>query len=191
MSEHDQDPPPPGPALAPDGTVTGRPRPAPSLEPTPAAEEAPLELQARPRAVKELPLETFRDPPPPPGRSTRRSTGLAIVVVAVALAVGFFGASMLVERRAAEGGGPPTVRPSTDLEGFLAGKRLPVVVDSEPPGAVVQIGADVVGVTPWAGDNRWGEAEVNVRKKGYQPWKGRLSKDAESRLNATLQPAAP
>lgn len=181
MTDHDRDPLPPGPALGTDGTVTGRPAPQPSVEPVPPAEEAPLELQERPRAVFEPPPDSYREPP------QQRSTNpaLAVVVVAVALAAGFFGASLLTRRD--PGGGPDVVKPTSEVGGLLAPKRLAVVIDSEPAGAVVQIGSDVVGVTPWAGDNRWGEAEVRLTLKGHQPWKGRLSGDADSHLSATLQ----
>lgn len=67
------------------------------------------------------------------------------------------------------------------------GETLPVVVTSEPDGATIRVGGEVIGVTPWAGDNVWsGEQPVVLELRGYRPWQGSLQGGREVRLSARL-----
>jgi hypothetical protein len=176
MGETDPDE-PERPALDSEGRLTGRLR---RLEPAPEPlasppDEAPLELEERPRAVKTLPLQQFRDEPLPPAR--RR--GLWLALGALALGAGLFGASLLL--------GPAAWR---QLPAGVVSppRRGTVLVQSEPAGATVRIAGQVVGATPFAGDNRWGDAEVTVSLPGYAPWKGALvAGREEQRLSARLR----
>jgi hypothetical protein len=169
------------PALDRDGQLTGRIQRLELREGPPEAEAggAPIELVDRPRAVKTLPRQVFRDPVEPRGRRAR-----VIAAVVAILALGASGAALLLWKA-----GPPEdgVRASSALEATIAARKEPVLVDSEPPGATVRIAGQVVGTTPWAGDNLWGDAEVALSLPGYAPWKGRLRPRAESRFSVTLK----
>jgi PEGA domain len=183
MSETDPDE-RPGPALDREGNLTGRIQrlELPGSPPGLGEVEAPLELQERPRLEKTLPVERFREAPVLPSR--RR--GLLLALVAALLAVGLFVAAIFTLRP----GGPrpePTVRSTSELQGLLAPHHVTVVVSSEPDGATVRIAGQVVGTTPWAGDNLWGEAEVLVSLPGYAPWRGRLGRSGDQRLSASLK----
>nr|BDT32795.1 protein kinase [Myxococcus sp. MH1] len=64
-----------------------------------------------------------------------------------------------------------------------------LMLTSEPSGATVLIGDKPVGTTPLALDNLYpeGPVAVQVRLKGYRPWKGTFPGGEPARLEATLQ----
>jgi hypothetical protein len=127
-----------------------------------------------------MPLDHFREPVEPPAPRRGRRAVLVAVGLAALLAGGV-GLALFAP--------PPegTVRPSSEVEAFLARTRYPVLVDSEPPGATVKIAGEVVGTTPWAGDNRWGDGEVALELPGHAPWKGRLLPRAASTFSVRLK----
>jgi len=64
-----------------------------------------------------------------------------------------------------------------------------LLVLSQPTGATVLIGGEVMGTTPWAGDNVWpkGRLRVEVRKAGYRTWETTVEGGVEQTVEATLR----
>lgn len=194
-TEDEEDAPFKGPALRPDGQITGRtPAAAPpeGLDARFGALELPrapsLELELVERAPKQVEprVERFRDEPPP----RRRSVGLKVAVVAGALGVALFSTFLLAPRPFLARVGLDRLRNDFEL-GPLSFRRahLPLLVESTPPGATITIAGKVVGVTPWAGDNAWlDQAPITVALDGYAPWTGRLREGVEQKVNLTLKP---
>jgi serine/threonine protein kinase len=68
--------------------------------------------------------------------------------------------------------------------------RTPILsIESEPSGAKIQIGSQVLGQTPLFIENLYPRTEIEVRLslKGYQPWTGRFSGGEAAELRATLR----
>lgn len=64
----------------------------------------------------------------------------------------------------------------------------PVVIDSDPPGATVRAADQVLGVTPWAGNNPYlTDTELTISLPGYQPKKVVLPGAKESHLSVALR----
>lgn len=160
---------PPLPASAPsldlEGRLVNRFKPVP---PAADPEEAPLELAERTPTVREPRRTEFREPQPAPRVAARR-----VVVAAFALAVGALVVALVAGPRLSPHG--------------LFAPRPALVIESQPPGATVRIGSEVVGTTPWAGDNLWQDATVTVELPGYRPWTARLQASGDQTLSATLR----
>lgn len=64
-----------------------------------------------------------------------------------------------------------------------------LIVDSEPSGATVVIAGKVVGQTPLAMDNVWppGAVPIEIRAKGFKPWRGSIRGREAQRIEAALQ----
>lgn len=66
-------------------------------------------------------------------------------------------------------------------------------VTSEPRGAVVRLGTEPVGITPWIGEPPLGTHEISVELAGYEVRRDRvlLAADRASDLDVTLTPRTP
>jgi hypothetical protein len=72
-----------------------------------------------------------------------------------------------------------------DAMPVLAGP--PVVIVSEPPGATIRAADQVLGVTPWAGNNPYlTDTELTLTLPGYQAKKVVLPGAKEAHLSVTL-----
>lgn len=175
-----------GPALNAAGHLERRlARIEPQGAPAPPEAAGPaLELAERAPKRPEAPPGSYRAPLP----NFRRRLAVRLVVAGVVLGLVLFAGALASSRRRGATPGD-TVRSATILDQLLAGgPRAPVVITSEPPGATVRVGSDVVGQTPWAGDNVWvGELPVVVELEGFRPWKGSLRGGEETRLDARLK----
>jgi serine/threonine-protein kinase len=191
--------PPPGPALDASGRLTGAPEtPSPArarmtamleqIEPVqrPAREvelESGLEAEAEPLVTARE--EPSRQPLPPsqewvpgyeplPGRygaGARKPSSFprSVALLLVLLAVGGAGASYLLW-------GPRELRAKYYA---LTGppNQAVLTILSEPDGAQVRIAGKPMGTTPLMQENlypRGVDVEVQVTKKGFQPWTGRI-----------------
>lgn len=177
-----------GPALRPDGTVEGRPAPAASSAPAPVTAPAPapevkLELARRPAPRGWSPPTAYR---PEPARPRR---WLPLVLVGF-VAAGFAIAAAAVVFAPTK----PTRLPELKLPAavhdalpVLAGP--PVVIVSDPPGATIRAADQVLGVTPWAGNNPYlTDTELTLSLQGYQPKKLVLPGAKEAHLTVSLSP---
>lgn len=174
-----------GPSLSADGHLEGRfgaEEPPPAEGPPPPA-EAPLELAPRAPKPVEEPVELPREVP---RAGNRRPGALKAVVALIALAVvGAVALLRLQPRLHREL--PDGVRSSTLLDELLRSDAPPIIITSEPPGAVITIDGEPIGQTPWAGQNRWtGTARVALRLSGYAVWEGTLNGGTEERIAAEL-----
>lgn len=170
---------PDGPALDVDGNVVNRPaRAEPMLSEVP---EPPLELPDAPRRVHEPAPTSYREGAP----VTRRSVWprlVALLVLLMLLAGGVAAAVMLVPYSA----WPPLLRDLVQ-QSLALRSRATVVVTSEPTGAVVRIAGQVVGTTPWAGDNVWPETTLTVEMPGYEPFTRPLAGQRDAVVRAELR----
>ncbi|MFZ5446120.1 MAG: PEGA domain-containing protein [Myxococcota bacterium] len=177
-----------GPSLSADGRLQQR---LEAVEPPPAipppAVDAPLELAERTASASRAPeIADFRPDAPPPRRARPLAARLVLGLVAIALGaliVLLLLQPQLVAHRSPDGVSEPTV-----LEKLNLGERAPVLIESSPPGAKLTIDGEVVGETPWAGDNRWsGTVPVRLEAPGYRPWEGTLEGGKSVTLNARLK----
>ncbi len=195
-TEDEEDSPFQGPALRPDGQITGRtPAATPpneALEGRFGAVELPrapsLELELVERGPKQYEprVESFRPEVPPP----RRGRGLKVALGALGLGVALLATFLLAPRPLLARVGLDGLRGEFDV-GPLAFRRhsAPLLVQSTPSGATVTIAGKVVGVTPWAGDNVWPhEAPITVSLAGYSPWSATLREGVEQKLSVALKP---
>lgn len=153
-----------GPSLDADGRLIKRFEPAPA---PPEPPEVSIELKERsPKRIERAP-DTYRpEPPPPPRWGLRIGLGLAVLLGAVVGVVAWRAPGLV----------------------YSVGRvRHSVVVTSDPSGATIRIGQTVVGETPWAADNVWGNVDISVELKGYQRWTGTLSNDRDVTLSAHLK----
>jgi PEGA domain len=168
---HDEEP---ERSLGADGTLHGPKTTTPS---TPLAmeaqlrgdDEAPLELVER-----KIKLTEYADPPSHRvSRDEQRLAGwklaIPIVLVLSLLAVG--AVSVWRPRYFSQ------VIPKTAL-----------VIVSEPPGATISIGSQVVGTTPWAGDNIWvGTQKVTLTHEGFRDASRSFQGQRDSTLNVPME----
>jgi serine/threonine-protein kinase len=169
-----------GPASSGAGTTSSL---ADSIEATPRRPSAPSVTQARGDSLE---LEE-RAPRPestwdevPASAAPRRWGRRLVLLMGVAFAVG--GSVWLWPHR------------TTVANRLMASVNRPMpppvlMLTSEPSGATVLIGDKPVGTTPLALDNLYpeGPVAVQVRLKGYRPWKGTFPGGEPARLEATLQ----
>ena len=67
---------------------------------------------------------------------------------------------------------------------------MPILsIESEPSGAKIQIGSQVLGETPLFIENAYPKTQIEVRLslKGYQPWTGKFAGGEAAELKATLR----
>jgi hypothetical protein len=170
-----------GPSLDADGKLVKRPGAADegdAAAPTeagapPPTDDAPIELAERTAKHVDPTPEAYRDEPKPPRRAPKVALVLGVLVLAL-----LAGALLL----ASQDDRGQWRSPLDALQGHHT-----VLITSEPDGATVRLGTQVLGKTPWAGDNIFGDGEVVVELKGYQPWKGRLRAGEDVVLRATLK----
>jgi serine/threonine-protein kinase len=185
-----------GPALRPDGQITGRTpaaSPPPELDARFGAMElqrAPsleLELAERPPKKVEPRVESFRDEPPPP----RRRLGLKVALGAVALGIALFSTFLFAPRSFLARVGLDARRDAFELGPLsFRSPAPPLILESTPSGATITISGKVVGTTPWAGDNTWpDQAPISVSLRGYSLWQGQLIEGRELKANIKLKPA--
>jgi len=185
-----------GVELDPSGKVVGaRPRPAaPPVAPTPRPVTEPaLELAsvqygstahetgAHSSGWSAAPVApTEPEPPPeafpldaPPARSHRARWVLAAAGL-VALGAG----ALLLA---------PKYGHRVPLPMALAGSHM-LQISSEPPGATVSIGGNIVGKTPLFIDNAYAPDEIRVELslRGYRPWTGTFRGSQDQSVSATL-----
>jgi hypothetical protein len=120
---------------------------------------------------------------PPPG--ARPGTKVALALMATLLLAGA-GAWHLTKGRRLQ---PDSVRSTTAVDVLLAvASGPPMVIMSEPSGAVVRVSGREVGVTPWAGENSSiGSIEVELSAPGYAPYRRRYEGRTEVHLEARLR----
>jgi hypothetical protein len=194
----------PGPVLNERGEVERPAGPAdasstPQLLPEvtlPTQAPPPLELAYPTRPAEAPPPPVFAPPPPVQSPRTRSRWPFVLLALVVVAACGlFFGGALVVQElrqlaqqrlsealTASRQQGPSVLEQLPKL-----GETPPVVITSEPDGATIRVGGEVVGVTPWAGDNVWsGEQPVVLELRGYRPWQSSLQGGREVRLSARL-----
>jgi eukaryotic-like serine/threonine-protein kinase len=69
-------------------------------------------------------------------------------------------------------------------------KATPILsIESEPSGAKIQIGSEVLGQTPLFIENIYPKTQIEVKLslKGYQPWTGKFAGGQAAELKATLR----
>ena len=177
----------PGPTLSADGTLEGRLN---RLEPASPGtwqpvdpNAAPLELaEVAPRVVAPLPVR-----PEPPSRKPRLplyvvfgSMGLGVLILIFALVRDVVSAPPVA--RADE------VRALGSVEEKLSAptSKGRAVIQSEPDGAEIVVNGQVIGTTPWAGDNLIGTQVFELRHAGYRTWKGHLPDRADATLSVRM-----
>lgn len=183
---NDDDPLRNGPSLSADGRLEGR---FGAVEPPPLQApkdpvEAPLELAERAPKAVEARVERYRADL---RARNQRPWALKAVVALIALAVIGFVALLRFQpqlRREL----PDGVRDSTLIDELTRDDAPPLIITSEPPGAVITIGGKTVGQTPWAGENRWeGSTKVVIQLNGYAVWEGKLNGGTEQKIAAELK----
>ncbi len=176
-----------GPSLSADGRLEQRmqgvePAFAPPAAFTPPV-EPPLELAARSPQAIEARVQVFRDSARP------RAVPGALKLVGL---LGLLGAGLLAgflyfqPRFHAET--PFGVTEPSLIDQLNLGEPQPLIISSTPSGASVSIAGQVVGQTPWAGDNRWTtQVPVRVELPGYQRWEGKLEPGKPRTLDVKLK----
>jgi serine/threonine-protein kinase len=136
---------------------------------------------------------TRMDAPPPP----RSRLPVALAIALLALAVGGFAVVRLTTRDAARAGELPSTAPATSPP--AAPRSFTLVLDSQPSGADVWDGDDVIGATPMQvtidrAGVKAGPRRFIVKLDGYAPYTV-LQGDSESIVKVTapldLLPPAP
>lgn len=148
----------------------GAPPPA-AFEP-PKMTDAELELARVPRKPGEwVDTGPYRDDPSKRGVNK----GLVAVILLAVLGAGAVAAFMVF----------PTLQRKLPLP-VTPAKAL--VVSSNPGGASVVVEGSVIGVTPYAGDNRWkGRPKVELRLNGYETFYGSFEGGRDQSISATLK----
>jgi len=160
--------------------------------------QAPIELAAAPPQPKpcepsepsELPI-SFEDQFAKP-RPRRRIGRLLLVLIAVAIA-GLVISGGLSHRDGWLAELKRTSNRSKELlraKGINVERALPTLeVESDPSGALVQIGEERLGTTPLFMENNFPPSEIEVRVSlhGYQPWKGVFLGGETAVVKAKLQ----
>lgn len=186
MSESDPSdhpPAPEGPALDVDGRLVNGPLPPQPLPPPGflPSEEPPLELPELPPRRYEPVADAYREEPPPPP-NPRRRVAIAVFVAALVVGLGLLAMSLVL---------PPSSWSSglerLEVSGAVGAAAPTVVVTSEPDGASVRIDGRLVGTTPWASDNLWGDTTIAVERPGYVTFTAPLKARANVRVDAQLR----
>lgn len=163
-----------GPALDVDGRLINR---IENLEPqhpeTPLTEE-PIELAERSPSWRDPTPDSYRDAP-------KRKRGKAPLVFGLLVTIAVAGLAALLFSRSARNSVP-----TGPLGRLVPATHTPLVVTSEPEGASIRIGTEVVGKTPWAGDNIWGQARLTLELPGYRPWSGTIPSGSDAKVFARL-----
>ncbi len=156
-----------GPALTPEGRLEKRLESMESRGPLPQAPEK-FELVERKPVVTEPVTSSFRDEPAP---SPRSDAHVLKWLLAISVLTFIAGAAFLILRPR----GTDAVRETSALDQLLSREKPTLLINSTPTGATIIIGGNVVGETPWAGENQWeGQTSLILLKSGYKPWDGRL-----------------
>ena len=181
-----------GPTLSADGTLEGRmsrvePAPASGAF-SPVASDQPLALVLKsPRPL--APLTGTAEPAAASKRSpmllVAGAFGLGLLILAIALVRDVVTGPP--EARAAIEAEPDGVRPLENVETLLPStSRGQAMIDSEPSGAQVWAFGRMIGITPWAGDNRFGSTEIELRLDGYKTWRGQVPDQDDAKLAVKL-----
>jgi len=151
-----------------------RPVPAAAFE-APNAGDEELEL-ARP--ARRAPNE-WSEPAPyrdDPGRPRSRGALIAVLVL-LGLGAAAAGAFMFF----------PTLQRKLPVN-LPLGATASLVITSTPDGAAVVIDGQTVGVTPFAGDNRWrGRPKLELRLEGYETFRDSFDGGKTQNIAATLK----
>ncbi len=176
---------PNGPALDVDGKLVNRlARVEPPQAPGPSEAEEPLELPEPQPKRYEASTDAYREAPPvAPSRRTAWWVFGAVLVLG--------GALLTAVLKVPLSSWPPPVRAffgcNAFLDGLAHGDRASVVVTSEPSGATVRIAGAVVGTTPWAGDNLWGDTTVSVELPGHATFSAPIKAYTDATIDARLR----
>jgi len=157
-------------ALDDEPLVTARDEPAAQLwqPPPPGAAAAP----------PAVPAPGYEPLPNSYGRPRRRPFPLGLLLLAILLLGG--GAAFLL--------GPAALR--AQVSKVTRREQAVLIVTSEPPGAQVRIGGQLVGQTPLSQENLYApgaELQVQVTLRGYRPWTGKLRGGESVTLEASLR----
>lgn len=176
------------PVMTADGSVEGRmSRVEPALAPgafSPMPSEQPLELvEKSPKFI--APLPGTAGPEAPSKRSPLLfvfgAFGLGVLILTFALVRDVVAGPP--DSRAAVEAEPDGVRPLETIETLLpSASRGHAIIDTEPSGAQVWAFGRMIGLTPWAGDNRFGSGEIELRLDGYKTWRGQVPDQDEAKL---------
>jgi serine/threonine-protein kinase len=160
--------------------------------PVPTQEPLVLAHEPAPRVESETTYETDRYPVERIGPERSRRTGersaWGLILLGLAAAIGLvlylYGPTALYklasERVSKLQVKLDRLRPSAPV----------LQIESDPPGATVQIGDQQLGTTPLYTENYYPhtEIEISVLLKGYRPWKGKFSGGETASIRAKLKP---
>jgi eukaryotic-like serine/threonine-protein kinase len=175
-----------GPTLRADGSLDGAPKRRPAPPPPRPVEDAPLELQERPRRNQSDVVEevVYREvaAPRPWGRRLLWLAGLLVGLgLGAALVLGGVDVPGLGDLSALLGQPTPAPRPKG---------RPRLFVTSEPSGATVLVGSTVLGETPLGTDNLYREpVTITLRLRGHKDSQHPILPGADARIEARLEPA--
>ena len=174
-----------GPELSADGTLEGRMNrvePPAAFSTLPGAPKIEL-VEKSPKPIAPLPG------PIEPAAPSKRSPllfvfgafGLGVLILAVALVRDVVTGPP--EARAAVEVQAEGIRALETVETLLpSASRGQALIDSEPSGAQLWAFGRMIGITPWAGDNRFGSGEIELRLDGYKTWRGQVPDQDEAKL---------
>lgn len=181
MSEP-EDPNAPRATLSSDGTLEGRLSRLEPVSPTafaPPTDEAIELAEVAPPPVQRLPVS--------PVAPSRKRSPVKIVLIAFGLGLGLLVVALVRGVVSPPPpAGPDEMRETNVVESLIAPKLGRAIIMSEPAGATIVFNGQVVGTTPWAGDNRFGTKPLELKLPGYKPWKGALPDSADAKISAQL-----
>lgn len=163
-----------GPSLDVDGRLINRIEKLEPQHPEAPLTEEPIELADKSPSWRDPTPESYRDAP-------KRSRGKAPLVFGLLVTIGVAVLAAVLFSRSARNS-----IPTGPLGRLVPVTHSPLMVTSEPEGATIRIGTEVVGKTPWAGDNIWGQAHLTLELPGYHIWSGTIPSGADAKVSARL-----
>ncbi|MBK7861514.1 MAG: PEGA domain-containing protein [Archangiaceae bacterium] len=151
------------------------PRASPSAFEPPKMKPEELELARAPRRAP----NTWSEPAPYRDEVGKKRSRLALYL---ALGLAVLGASATAAFILY-----PSLQRKVPLPSLQPARAL--LITSEPAGATILIEGKAIGVTPWAGDNRWGgKVRLELRRDGYEPFRDTFQGGKDQSIGATLKP---